>query len=647
MKTLLQLSILLTLIAVQFTGLAQSPVHLRKIGSYNTGSFDAGAAEISAYDKHLKRLYVVNGSTGDIDMIDISNPANPFLAGTIDISPWGVGANSVAVNDGIVAAAVENYNKQADGFVVFFDTHGNYKKHVTVGALPDMIIFTPDGKHVLVANEGEPNNEYTVDPLGTVSIIDFPDINGVKQNKVHTLDFTAYNNVPLPAGIKVNGPNATVAQDFEPEYIAITEDSKYAFVTLQENNALAKIDIKKNKILSLIPLGFQDHNVTGFGLDASDQNSGIVDIKTWPVKGLFQPDAIVSFKTKDGEFLATANEGDVRDYGGFAEAKRINSLSLDPTAFPNAATLKNNNNLGRLNVTTSMGDIDNDGDYDELYTFGSRSVTIRDLAGNIIWDSGDFLEQLTYSKFPNNFNASNTNNTKKNRSDDKGPEPEGIIIGEIFDSTYLFLGLERIGGVVVFNITDVYNPTFVDYVNSRDFTQVPGANSGGDLGPEGMLFIKAKDSPNDKNLLVVSNEISGSVAIYETDWACGKKDVSICYNGSPQCIKLNMLDHYLQLGAEFGNCSGLRIRNTNSPNTFSWNANYNVTSQSIDITLHSGHEENYVVMIFDMTGKSIFTEKINSTDAITILPAENLASGLYFARLEGQNFSETIKIVIP
>ena len=626
---------------------AQSPVHLRKIGSFSANAFDEGAAEISAYDKHSKLLFAVNGATGNIDVLDISSPGSPFLARTINIAPYGTGANSVAVRDGIVAAAVENYNKQDNGFVVFFNTQGQYLKHVTVGALPDMIIFTPDGKNLLVANEGEPSDDYAVDPLGTVSIIEFPNIQGVRQNKVTTLDFSAYNN-SLPAGIKINGPGASVAQDLEPEYIAVSEDSKRAFVTLQENNAVAVIDIHKKKVDSIYPLGFQDHSLPGFGLDASDQNSGVVDIKNWPVRGMYQPDAAVYFKTMAGKFIAYANEGDVRDYSGFAEAKRVNSLNLDLTAFPNAAVLKNNSNLGRLNVTTSLGNPDADDDYDELYSFGSRSVTIRDEAGNIIWDSGDFLEQKTFELFPNNFNASNTNNTKKNRSDDKGPEPEGLIVGEILDSLYLFVGLERIGGIMVFNITDVYNPVFVEYFNPRDFSQVPGLNSGGDLGPEGMLFIEAKDSPNDKNLLVVSNEVSGTIAIYETDWLCGKKkEVSICMNGTPQCVKANMLDLYLQNGAVIGDCSGLRLKNNASATNhgIDWTASYNRASLELEMSFSMPLLDEASVVLADLTGRVVSGTTVPAGSTTWKFPSD-LPGGIYLLRLTGNGMDAGRKVVV-
>lgn len=645
MKHTICIALLLCLTLGFVTG--QSPIHLRKIGSYSTNIYNAGGAEISAYDKNTKRLFVVNGGTGKIDIVDISSPQTPFLLSSIDLSPWGIGANSVDISQGILVAAVENFNKQANGSAVFFDMQGQYLKHVIVGALPDMIKFSPDGKHIVVANEGEPNATYTNDPPGTISIIDFPNIHAVKQSKVWTLDFSAYNT-QLPAGIKVNGPGSSVAQDLEPEFVAISKDSRTAYVTLQENNAIAEIDIKHKTILSVYPLGYKNHNLAGKGLDASDQNSGVVNIANWPVYGMYQPDAIEAFEVNQQEFLIMANEGDAREYTAFTEAKRVSTLLLDATVFPNAATLKTSSAIGRLNVTSSLGDIDQDGDYDALYAFGSRSFTIRDLQGNLIWDSGDFLEQLTYNTYPENFNCSNTNNTRKNRSDDKGPEPESITTAKILDSVYAFVGLERIGGVVVFNITDVYNPYFVEYVNSRNFQQVPDLNFGGDLGPEGLLFIPRSESPNGNNLLIVSNEISGTIAIFETDYLCGDNEVKICNNGVSSCINSGSMQSYLSNGASLGSCSGnLRYAKENLIDSFSTQINYDRAASQISIQFDDATDLEYQINIYDINGRKVLDRKLNIGEGNTSFNIElDVLQGIYLVNISGGLTNHSQKLFI-
>lgn len=493
-------------------------IELTPIGSFASGGL--GAAEISACDTKSKRLFVVNAAASAIDVLDLSNPKQPMKLFSIDVKPYGQSANSVAVRDGLVAVAVEANPKTDNGKAVFFDVDGKFINAVTVGALPDMLTFTPNGKKVLVANEGEPNDDYSVDPPGSVSIIDLKGgAKNLSQANVKHATFESFNNSGSldPSirifGVKKSGQKSTIAEDLEPEYIAVSHDSKKAWVTCQENNAIAVLDIEAGVFTDLFGLGFKDHNELGNALDASDRDNAI-NITNWPVKGMYQPDGIVAFFHKGQTFLITANEGDARVWGAFNEESRVNSLTLDPTKFPNAATLKQNANLGRLTVTNKTGDWDGDGDFDELFVFGARSVTIWTAFGTQVWDSGDQLERITAEALPAEFNSSNSSNAPAdrfdNRSDNKGPEPEDVKVAQLWGRTFAFVGLERIGGVVVFDISDPYKPEFVQYINTRTFA---GAND--DLGPEGLLVIEADDSPHKTPLLVVCNEISGTVRIFE------------------------------------------------------------------------------------------------------------------------------------
>jgi hypothetical protein len=306
-----------------------------------------------------------------------------------------------------------------------------------------------------------------------------------------------------------------VAQDLEPEYIAVSPDSKTAYVALQENNAIAVIDIAKAKVLAIHPLGFKDW--TASGLDASDRDNAI-NIQPWPVFGMYQPDGIACYEANGKRYIVSANEGDAREYDTFAEEARVRGITLDPTAFPNRSALRDNAAMGRLNITTALGDTDNDGDFDALYTLGGRSFSIWEVNGSVVktFDSGDQFEQITASLLPAQFNSANDENDSfDSRSDNKGPEPEGIALGEIDGRTYAFIGLERIGGIMVYDITNPAAPAFVQYVNTRDFSGDAEAGTAGDLGPEGIEFVSASDSPNGKPLLIVAYEVSGSVAIFE------------------------------------------------------------------------------------------------------------------------------------
>ncbi|MDJ0729168.1 MAG: choice-of-anchor I family protein [Crocosphaera sp.] len=503
-------------------------LNITRLGSFETG-LEAGA-EIASYDPITQQLFVTNTANNQIDIISITNPKNPFLVNSINLTSFGGGVNSVAVKNGIVATAIEANTITDPGTVAFFDVTGNPLNSVTVGALPDMLTFTPDGSKVLVANEGEPNEAYTVDPEGSISIIDLSGgIAGLNQSNVSTASFTAFNGqeATLRAngvrifGVNASGIDASASQDFEPEYIAISPDGETAVVTLQENNAFAVVDIANAVVNHVLPLGFKDHSLPNNGLDASDRDDRI-NIQNWPILGMYQPDAIASFEVEDEVYYITANEGDARvrptdddvlpppdDEEGiiFNEESRVKDLILDPEAFPNAAELQEDENIGRLNVTNTLGDPDEDGDFDELYAFGTRSFSIWNSNGELVFDSGDDLEQITAALFPDIFNANRdvTPDSFDSRSDNKGPEPEGVTVGVIGNRTYGFIGLERIGGFMVYDITNPLSPQFIAYQNDTAL---------GDLSPEGLLFISPQDSPNNKPLLVLTNEESGNTSIY-------------------------------------------------------------------------------------------------------------------------------------
>ncbi len=891
-------------------------VQLSVLGTFETGIFDESAAEIVAFDSGSDRLFVINANDGIVDVLDISDPNNPTeeafeLNPAADIEdPEGGeidGINSVAVSNGLVAVAVEVVNAadndaQEPGLVAFYDTDGVFLNSVEVGFLPDSVTFTPDGNTVLVANEGEPDDDivdgaFEFDPEGSISIIDVS--GGVETATVTTADFTAFNDdaeALIASGVRIFGPGATVAQDLEPEFITVTDDSTTAFVALQENNALAVVDIATSTVTDILPLGVIDNNPTptlevtliddasvpllgvtesgqeipfgafsslffegvnpengnlqfltnpdagpstgenedgeqvfllpdfqpqvvrfefnpstgdveftdfipltgidgapltgipniaaddipvdeagnpipfdpdgadlegivvapdgtfwmvdefrpsiyhfnpdgtlidrfipdvglgpefgtpalpaiyaqrtegrgfeaialqdgliyafvqspldnpdtdesiavrilqfdpatsttigefiyileggesdrigdavalgpegefllierdddtndtgdgpeqaifrinlenatntldfdlstlpdgetiesiadfdlttaeataaleavgitpvfkelvadtdelGFGfanapeglaqidattfaiindndygleglptgigilelgnaLDASDED-GAINIRNWPIFSLNQPDSIDTL-TIDGEtFIVTANEGDSRDF----EVERVEDLILDPVAFPDAATLQLPDQLGRLEVTTTLGDTDGDGDFDQLFAFGSRSFSIFDTAGNLVFNSGSLLEEITAELLPDNFNTDNDENGFDDRSDDAGPEPEAITVGEVDGVPHIFVGLERIGGIAVFDASDPTSPEFVEYFNNRDFSAP--IEEAGDLGPEGFAFIPAEESPNGEAILAVGNEVSGTTSLFQVD----------------------------------------------------------------------------------------------------------------------------------
>ena len=918
-------------------------IELTQIGRYDSGIFDEGAAEITAYDSNGQNLFVINGATQTIDILDVSDPTNPNFSRAIAIEEFGGGINSIAIKNGIVAAAIEGESAQDLGSVVFFDTQGNVLNQVTVGALPDAVTFSPDGTMLVVANEGEPDeDDPTNNPEGSVSIIDLAA--GVENATVTTADFTTFNGQEAELrgrGIRIF-PEETFANDVEPEFITVSPDGTQAFVTLQENNAVAVVDLEVGEISDIQPLGLKDFgrglptvtnyewdlseevlgttpagqeillgglsglfyegtsddgklqfiatpdrgpngeptdvdgdgvnerpfalpdyqaklvrftldeaagefditeeiplfredghtpitglpnlqagepgavftdespvdlfgnplandafgadmesvlvapdgsfwlsdeyrpaiyhfdahgvlidrfipegtaasvghpegafgtetlpevyaqrranrgfegmalntnngnlyafiqspldnpdvtnaeasaadersdfnsrnsqvlrilevdpatgepvgeyvyflegspgvdkigdavyvgdgklnvierdsgtdadsekfifevdltgatnilgtelstatgedtalesmtrddlaemgiqpvnktqvlNLPSLGYNAGDKLEGLalldngslavindndfglldeeipgdgsvpfnpdptqtvlgiinfnqsngldpsdedgINIRNEPVFGLYQPDAIATYEVDGETFYVTANEGDSRD-----EDERIEDLELDSEAFPNAEELQTETELGRLEVSTIDGDTDGDGDFDRLISYGGRSFSIRDSKGNLVFDSGDAFAQITAEQVPELFNSNGTIDSFDSRSDNKGAEPEGVVVGEVEGKTYAFVGLERTGGVVVYDISNPIESEFVQYINPID----EETGDALDLAPEGLQFISAEDSPNGTPLLTVSNEVSGTVSIYQIDLTATESD---------------------------------------------------------------------------------------------------------------------------
>jgi len=473
------------------------------------GSISLAGAEISAYDKDSQRLFVTSGA--GLQVVDLSNPAQPVLVTTINFTGLGFATTditSVAVNNGIVAVALPNADKALPGQVLFLSATdpGVVIAAVEVGALPDNLTFTPDGTHLLVANEAELNSTGT-DADGSVTLI-YTGAGPGRLGPPINVTFDAFNgqeDALRAAGVRIF-EGRSVSQDVEPEYIAVSADSTRAMITLQEANAVAILDIATATITQIVPLGLKDFST--LLADFSDRDgpgngplSG--NLVNAPVFGQYMPDAIDSFQANGQTYYVIANEGDDRDdFLNPSETVRVNNAGyvLDPDVFPNAAELKQNTNLGRLTVSNApglRGDTDGDGDIDQILMYGGRSFSILDSSGAIVFDSADVIERIVAEQFPALLDDT--------RSDNKGPEPEGIEIGHIGGRTYAFVGLERSNMTLAFDVTD---PDAVTYTGA--------AQRNGDVSPEGVLLISAADSASGKALLVVSNEVSNTLSIFTT-----------------------------------------------------------------------------------------------------------------------------------
>lgn len=464
-------------------------------------------------------------------------------------------ANSLSIFGDWLAVAVQNAQKQQNGAVLFYkitDDQPKLIKAVQVGALPDMVTFTPDGKKVLVANEGEPTADYKYDPVGSVGVINIK--NGMPEDNSILLMFDKFESQKaelMKQGFKYASPQGhTLAQDIEPEYITVSQDSQSAWVSLQENNALAQVDLSNNTIIAIHPLGLKDYGKADNAIDASDKDKKI-NIKAWEgVYGLYQPDTIDSYSVNGKHYTVTANEGDSRDWwfstkdetsclqaGGTKFDDEDGCLSYSEEVRAGKLTLAANHpqrshldkeELGRLKVTKAMGDEDGDGKYEKLISFGARSFSIWDDKGQQVFDSGNQFAKTIAKRYPNGFNTDESENKFDSRSDDKGVEPEALTIGSIEGKTYAFIGLERMGGIMIYDISDPQKSSFVDYFLNRDLSVDFEINDStdpvtlkgdymkaGDLAPEGMRFVAAKDSPIHKPLLLVASEVSGTVSVYQ------------------------------------------------------------------------------------------------------------------------------------
>lgn len=513
-----KLSTLLFGAGIAASTMTNAQIQLNRIGGYETGVFDEGAAEIVSYNASNNYLYSVNSNDVTVDIISLIDPTSPVKVKSIDLTTAGAGANAVAVGDDFFVVAIENANKQADGKLVFFNLNGDSITEVPAGALPDNVNISPDGNYVVAANEGEPSDDYTVDPEGSVTIVDISNgIDATLSNNTLQINLQSYNGKGIEGAIVNHNPgSSTVAQDLEPEYVAFNSTSTEAMVVCQENNAVIKINLASgtNSILdTIIGLGFKDWSATN-GFDASNK-SKVVDFKNWNVFGVYQPDASVGKNIGGVEYLFTANEGDGRDYDGFEGEARVKDLALNTSVF-SMTDIQNDTLLGRLKVHVGPGLNPVTNEYDSLFAYGARSFSIWNANDmSLVYDSESIIEEKVFEADPVNFNSTNDETAFKNRSDDKGPEPEAIAVGMVGAKYYAFVGLERHGGVMTFDVTDVNNVSFVDFTNNRNFDVDPTTSAAGDLAPECIIFIPQADNNHGKDLIVVANEVSGTISVFE------------------------------------------------------------------------------------------------------------------------------------
>jgi DNA-binding beta-propeller fold protein YncE len=537
-------------------GLRAQVVGRRDGGFYS----DFSSERPPAYDALRRWLYVIAVPRLSVEVLDIAEPGRPLLVrriGYVDFlrallvegsepveppRPAAAGeeasleraplerasgligvVRSVAYADGVLAVAFNAWQHNDSGRVLFLDVRGRaIGASVFVGVRPDTMAFTQDGETLVVVNAGggEPGD----DPEGSISLVSVArEADGRVRTGVRQVGFRAFDGKAealRAQGVRLFMPGSSVAQDLEPESLAIAPDGRTAYVSFVINNAIATVDLEAARVTAIHGLGTRDLNVPGQGIDASDRD-GAINIRPWPVHAYYGPDGIGVYPAGGELFVVTANEGDPRDF----EEAVVGDLVLDALAFPDAALLQRSENLGRLRVTGVEGDTDGDGDFDRLYALGTRSFAIWDTDGGLVFDSGDAFERLTAAAMPTFFNAPEDNNAFDGRSKSRGPEPESLALGEIDGRWYAFVALERVGGIIAYDITEPSAPRFAFYLNNRNLAVDPAAvcrsnwpkslacAETGDLEPEALRFISAAESPSGAALLVMTHEKSDSVTL--------------------------------------------------------------------------------------------------------------------------------------
>ena len=465
----------------------------------------AATAEISAYDAADQRLFTTDAANNQLRVFDMSAPAAPALDFTIPLSAIGGAPNSVTYSPlcgGRIVVAEEASLKTDPGTLALFDVDGNLLDTVTTGAQPDNVVTVPGGRKFISANEGEPSDDGLVNPEGSIGIAHAEAVRRPKPRIGHVRRRPRDRSGPplQPGSVTAAGPRARVHRG--------RRRSRGAG---HHPGGQRRRDARHHERARHHGQGDRLQGLRTRRQRARPVRQGQRDQRRHQHRQLLERVRHVPARRdrrlppagdRDPRYIS-ADEGDSRDWGYFSEESRVKSLTLDPTAF--SAADKADAKLGRLTVTTTLGDTDGDGDYDQLYAFGGRGVSIYDDRGDHDWDSGDDVERYVAANDPASWNADGPTGGLDSRSDNKGPELEGIATGKVDGRDYAFAGAERNGGVFAFDLRAVPGEARIaGYVNARATA----------TSPEGVLFVSADDSPTGAPLVITTNEVSGNVAVY-------------------------------------------------------------------------------------------------------------------------------------
>ena len=489
-------------LAILFFGIFQAAlaIQLKELGRISERNGLEGA-EISTYVADEKMLVVASGDE-EVYLVSLADPSKPQIVDTVRFAE---DVPSVSSFGNLVAAVEVNAKRSRPGLVHFFrlEKRSLVKlRSLSTGVGPDMVAFSPDGKSLLVACEGEVDEDTWEDPAGSIGLVDLSD--GISSATSHILTFDAFDSLALAsAGVRLFGPGSYL-QNIEPEYIAFSPDGKLAFATLQENNAVAKIDVEKKKIVEVFGLGAVDHSLPGNEFDYRTDRR--ISLENAPVRGLLEPDGIAAFVHGGKLYFATADEGESRELSTYTDETTAARLWKSNRLSKEVFTKELVKSLGELPI-----DAENPCDGKEpcvyLNTFGGRSMSLFDgNTGKRVWNSGSAIEKISAEKYPELFNRNSKKEKVKAdaRSKKKGPEPENVTVGSVGKENFAFVGVERSGGIAVFSLKNPEKPQMAGYFAKKE-----------DRGPEGVLFISAENSPLPGTpLLVVCYEYGKTLVVY-------------------------------------------------------------------------------------------------------------------------------------
>jgi uncharacterized protein len=287
------------------------PPQLELVATYDTGLGANGSEIISI--RHTDGITALTNIAGSVDVLDLSDPFQPQLLRRVGIDTANGTPNSVAVHPQHDYFLVVIGRAGTTGSVAAYRlSDGAFLASAPVGIQPDSIAIAPNGRHAVVANEAEGTGIGQNGGAGSLSIVHLTGFNCDAPSPL------LVTTIALPSAAAVPGFSLQRTDDIarlpvdnqpgtlEPESVAFSKNSRFAYITLQENNGVVRLDLHTSK-LTFIGLGQTSH-------DADLVVDGVYNPLSNALMAYREPDGIALDQT--GRFFVTADEGDTRNAAG-------------------------------------------------------------------------------------------------------------------------------------------------------------------------------------------------------------------------------------------------------------------------------------------------------------------------------------------